>query len=220
MGRTLHRLLATPTVRFTSIADVAALVARTRPRLVAIVGAPGAGKSTVAAALQPLVPQSALLPMDGFHLPQATLVSLGRRDRMGAPDTFDVDGFVATLEAVRAAKETVFAPDFDRDIEEPIANAIALQPELATIIVEGNYLLLDNDGWERVGPLLDTTFFIHIDQSVRQQRLIARHERFGKKPADAAAWALGPDEVNAALVASTAPRADHVIDLPENRLGS
>src|SRR5690606_28068941 len=102
-------------------------------------------------------PRAVLLPMDGFHLPQAELVRLGRRDRMGAPDTFDVDAFVAVLEAVRAAGGgapggavgnsgvVVLAPGFDRDIEEPVPDAIAIAPEVSIVVVEGNYLLLDDD---------------------------------------------------------------------------
>jgi pantothenate kinase len=225
-------------VRFTSLADVAAAI---RPGITGIIGAPGAGKSTIGVALVDLLPDAVLLPMDGYHLPQAELVRLGRRDRMGAPDTFDVDGFVATLTAVRAAAAgaaasgaafgaapgaasgaasgaafgnsgvTVFAPGFDRAIEEAVPDAIALSPEFPKVIVEGNYLLLETLGWDRVAPLLDVSFFVEVDPGIRRQRLIDRHIRFGKSPADAAAWALGPDEANARLIKATAPRADHTI---------
>ena len=151
--------------------------------------------------------------MDGFHFPQQTLVELGRRDRMGAPDTFDVDAFVRTLDAVKNSGRTVFAPDFNRDSEEPVADAISIEPGVSTVIVEGNYLLLDSGGWEAVRPVLDTSFFVEIEPSIRRSRLIARHEKFGKSPADASAWTLGPDESNALLVAATAALADHVIAL-------
>jgi pantothenate kinase len=188
-------------------------------RMIGIVGPPGAGKSTIAAALVDLLPGAALLPMDGFHLPQARLVELGRRDRMGAPDTFDVDAFVATLAAVRDSGRTVRAPAFDRDTEEAIPNAIEILPESRTVVVEGNYLLLGGDvensgGWERVARLLDVTFFVDLPRDIRHQRLIARHIAFGKSEADAAAWALGPDESNARLIEATAFRADHEIALP------
>ena len=214
----------------TSIDELAAVVesARTgagRRVLVGIAGSPGAGKSTVGAALvERLGPSAVLLPMDGFHLPQAELVRLGRRDRMGAPDTFDVDGFVATLESVRAegfgnSGVAVLAPGFDREIEEPVPDAIAITPEFSTVVVEGNYLLLDGSlegtgGWERVAPLLDVSVFVEVDHDVRVERLIARHVAFGKSPEEARAWTLGPDEANARVIEASAVRAEHTLRLP------
>jgi len=178
--------------------------------ILGIAGAPGAGKSTVAAQLVAALPEAVLLPMDGFHLPQARLVELGRRDRMGAPDTFDVDAFVATLTAVRFSGETVLAPSFDREIEEAVPRAITISPQKRVVVVEGNYLL----HWPEVAALLDVTFWVDVDRDVRLARLIARHERFGKTPDAARAWALGPDERNARLVEASAGRADHVVRLP------
>ena len=193
-----------------SLAEVLEAVEAAPARvLVGIVGPPGAGKSTIAEALVAALPGSALLPMDGFHLPQARLVELGRRDRMGAPDTFDVDGFVATLTRVRNDGETVLAPGFDREIEEPVPDAIAISPSFRTIVVEGNYLL----HWPEVAALLDVTFYVDVDHDVRIERLVARHVRFGKSPDAALAWSLGPDERNALLVGATAALADHVIRL-------
>lgn len=175
--------------------------------LIGIAGAPGAGKSTFAGRLAAETGATAL-PMDGFHLPQARLVELGRRDRMGAADTFDVDGFVALLHALRTGSR-VTAPGFDRTVEEPVPGAIAIEPADRILLIEGNYLL----HWPEVPPLLDTTIFVRLDDATRHERLIARHIAFGKTPDAARAWALGTDERNAQLIAAGADRADLVVDL-------
>jgi len=178
--------------------------------IVGIAGEPGAGKSTIAALLvAALGPTAALLPMDGYHLPQARLRELGRRERMGAPDTFDVPGFAEVVRAVRDSGSTHYAADFDRTIEEPVPDALTFLPEVRTIVVEGNYLV----HWPETRGSFDVTFFVEVEQSIRQQRLIERHVRFGKEPVDARAWALGPDESNARIIRATAARADHVIRL-------
>ena len=182
--------------------------------IVGIAGEPGAGKSTIAALLvTALGPSAALLPMDGYHLPQSRLRELGRRERMGAPDTFDVSGFIEAVRRVRNSGGTRHAADFDRAIEEPVPDALTFEPELRTIVVEGNYLLLDDGGWRGVLPLLDVSFFVDVEPGIRQRRLIERHVRFGKSPEDARAWALGPDESNARAIRATAARADHVIKI-------
>jgi pantothenate kinase len=204
-----------------SIDELAASLPEGERVIVGIAGAPGAGKSTIAAELVAhLGPTAVLLPMDGFHLPQAELRRLGRRERMGAPDTFDVDGLLATLAALRRPGsfrndgDPVTAPGFNREIEEPVPDAISISPSFRKVIVEGNYLLLERGGWGAVAPLLDATYFVQLDDGIRLERLIARHVRFGKSPADARAWATGPDEANARIIAATARHADHLIALP------
>jgi pantothenate kinase len=197
-----------------SIAEyLAALPAEPRHRLVGIAGSPGAGKSTIAATLVGQLGSAVLLPMDGFHFSQAHLMDLGRRDRMGAVDTFDVESFLATIADLRGSDETVLAPWFDRETEEPVPNAIVINPEVETVIIEGNYLLFGSGGWENVAPQLNLTFFLESDSGVRQQRLIKRHVHFGKTPQAARAWVLGVDEPNARTVEATARRADHLIRL-------
>lgn len=201
------------------IADVIREYAGSSPRaIIGIAGAPGAGKSTVAAEVVALLGAgTALLPMDGFHRTQAELVALGRRERMGAPDTFDVDGLLRLLQAIAVGNPgtPLRAPGFDREREEPVPGAIDVSPEFSTVVIEGNYLLLDEGGWEAIAGHLDLTFFLEVDDGERQERLIARHIRFGKSPADATAWTLGPDEANARIIAATAARADYLV-----RLGS
>ena len=181
-------------------------------RLLGITGAPGAGKSTVAAEVVDLVgPRAVVVPMDGFHLAQTELERIGRADRKGAPDTFDADGFVALLARLRTPGRTVYAPEYRRDLRNAVAGAIAVPSEVTLVVVEGNYLLLDDHGFGPVAGLLDESWFLALDDDVRLDRLVARHEAFGKSPQAARAWSRGPDESNARLVAATAVRADVVV---------
>src|SRR3954452_12247134 len=174
-------------------------------------GAPGGGQSTVADSLVAELGDAAVLvPMDGFHLAQAELVRQGTRDRMGAPHTFDVRGYAALLRRLRAAEETVYAPAFRREIEEPIAGAIAVPADVPLVVTEGNYLLL----WEDVGPLLDEAWYVETDEALRIERLIARHVEFGKTPEQAREWVMRSDQRNAELSAPTRSRADVVVRLP------
>jgi pantothenate kinase len=151
--------------------------------------------------------------MDGFHLSQAELVRLGRRDRMGAPDTFDATGFAALLKRLHGDEPVVYAPEFRREIEEPIAGAIAVARGTPLVVVEGNYLLLGEGDWALVRPLLDEAWYVETDEELRVQRLIQRHIQFGKTPEYARAWVERSDERNAALVATTAPTADVLVRL-------
>jgi pantothenate kinase len=180
-------------------------------RLLGITGAPGTGKSTLArAVVDTLGPQlSALVPMDGFHLANATLIAWGRRNRKGAWDTFDADGFVHLLRRLRGqAEEYVHAPDFDRDIEESIGSARPVHRDVPLVVTEGNYLLSHEGAWPRVAELLDEAWYLELDPATRHERLVRRHEQHGKTHAEAEAWTSGSDEVNAVLVAATRDRAD------------
>ncbi len=202
-----------------TIADLDALIARARAlasaggrAILGIAGPPGGGKSTLACAVADALGDSAaLVPMDGFHLAQDQLVRLGRRDRMGAPDTFDATGYVALLQRLRAADEVVFAPAFRREIEEPIAGAIAVPPSVTLVVTEGNYLLLEDGDWALVRPLLDEAWFVEVDDETRVRWLIERHVEFGKAVDAAREWVLRSDEANARLVAPTRARADLVV---------
>jgi len=195
------------------------LVVPGQRRLLGITGAPGAGKSTLAAQLAAgLGEQAALVGMDGFHLADATLVAWGRRDRKGAPDTFDAAGYVALLARLRTdADAVVHAPVFRREIEEPIAGAVPVPRGTPLVITEGNYLLLDDGDWLGVRPLLDEVWFVAPDDEVRRQRLVARRVALGEDTASARAWAEGPDERNAQLVSTTRERADLVVRVADPR---
>lgn len=203
-------------VTFDQLVDRAAALAVAGPRrLLGIVGAPGAGKSTLAHRLvDALGPVAALVPMDGFHLAEAELHRLGRHDRKGAVDTFDAAGFVALLRRLHSPSgETVYAPLFRREIEEPIAGAIPVPPSVRLVVTEGNYLLIPEGPWVELRDLFDEVWFLDLDASVRLRRLTERHMSFGRDPAEAAARAHGSDQINAERIAATADRADLVIRL-------
>jgi pantothenate kinase len=152
--------------------------------------------------------------MDGFHLAQAELVRLGRRDRMGAIDTFDGEGYVALLRRLRAGGDgVVYAPEFRREIEEPINAAVAVPRDVPLVITEGNYLLVDEGPWAHVRGLLDEAWYVMQDEETRLRLLIARHIEFGKDPDFARQWVLRSDQRNAELVATTRPRADAVVQI-------
>jgi len=198
----------------TLVARARALARRGSRTVLGVVGPPGGGKSTLAAAITDALGDAAVLvPMDGFHLAQKELVRLGRRDRMGAPDTFDAAGYVALLERVRAAGETVYAPEFRRPPEEPIAGAVAIAPGVPLVVTEGNYLLVEEGDWGRVRPQLDEAWYVDMDEGTRLEWLIARHVQFGKTPEEAEAWVMRSDQANAAVVAATRDRADLVVRL-------
>lgn len=186
-------------------------------RIIGIVGCPGSGKSTLAARMADGGDDRIVVPMDGFHLAQSELERLGRADRKGAPDTFDVDGYVALLRRLRDDPDrTVYAPRFDRHIEEAIANAIAVEPHHTLVITEGNYLLHEAGGWERVRTALDECWYVDCDHDLRRRRLVARHIEHGRSPAAAEAWVATVDEPNAVLIERTCDRADHLVRSDED----
>ena len=173
-----------------------------------ITGSPGAGKSTLVAALLRELPGAAHVPMDGFHLADVALTALGRLDAKGAPDTFDADGYVALLRRLRAdVEDVVYAPVFERDLEQPLAGAIAIPRSARLVLTEGNYLL----HWPQVRPELDEVWFCDPDPEVRMRRLVARHVAFGKEPGFAASWVGAVDVPNAELVEATRDRADLIV---------
>src|ERR1700742_43587 len=201
--------------------DVDELVGRARAlagtgsrRILGIAGAPGAGKSTLAEVVTTALGGAAVqVPMDGLHLADVELSRLGRRDWRGAPATFDALGYLAPLRRLRhpVPGEIVYAPAFERTIEQPIAGSIPVDPSVPLVVTEGNYLLLDEPPWPEVRALLDETWFVEVDDEIRISRLIRRHIQFGKTPEQAAEWVERLDEGNARLVAATRDRARLIV---------
>lgn len=197
-----------PVVPAEALARARALAVPGRRRLLGLVAAPGAGKSTLAQLLaQALGGQAQVVPMDGFHLAQSELERLGRADRKGAPDTFDSAGYVALLRRLRQAGETVYAPAFRREIEEPVAGAIAVPAAVPLVITEGNYLLLEAPHWREVAALLDEVWYLDVDDNLRRERLLRRHVAHGRSPEAARQWVERTDEPNALLIEATRARA-------------
>ena len=208
--------------RLTGIADLAAaavaLVGDRRRAVLGIAGAPGAGKSTRAEALVAEVGRThgggyvAHVPMDGFHLADVQLERLGALSRKGAPDTFDADGYAALLCRLADAPDSwVYAPGFERTLEQPIAAAVVVPPSARLVVTEGNYLLLPEARWEAARAATDAVWFVTGDDGVRVSRLVSRHVAFGKDPQAAANWVQRSDEANASVVASSADRADRLV---------
>lgn len=187
--------------------------------IVGLCGPPGAGKSTLAARFVAELgnDRAALLPMDGFHLANATLLQAGLHDVKGAIQTFDVGGYAALLgRLARNEEEVVYAPEFDRDLDEAIAGAISISRDVPLLIVEGNYLLAAEEAWAEARTHVDEVWYLDVDQDLRRRRLVERHVRYGKSPVEAEAWMMAVDEVNAEQIVATARRADAVVSAWED----
>jgi pantothenate kinase len=177
-----------------------------------ITGPPGSGKSTLAQAVcDEFGPElAAYYPMDGFHLSNAQLERLGRRDRKGAPDTFDSAGYIATLRRIVEPGEEVYVPRFDRAVDEPVAAGLVIPAQARLVVTEGNYLALPTGGWSAVRPLIDRLYYRDTPPATLRARLLERHSRV-RTPADALQWVQTVDEPNAALIATSRERCDRVL---------
>ncbi|WP_405061175.1 nucleoside/nucleotide kinase family protein [Kribbella sp. NBC_01505] len=187
-------------------------------RILGICGAPAAGKSTFAEQLAERLTkaghQVALVPMDGYHLAQSVLEELGLASVKGAPHTFDGLGFVALLKRLKEAPtEQIWAPRFDRGLEDSIAASIGVAPEVSLVVTEGNYLLLDEMPWATVRTVLDQCWYVEVSEELRHRRLEARHIQFGRSQEEAHERTFGSDERNAQLIAATAKAADAIVEL-------
>lgn len=194
-----------------------ALVVAGGRHLLGITGPPGSGKSTVARmVVDALGAHAQLVPMDGFHLAQAELARLGLAGLKGSPETFDPLGYVALLRRLRAADEdVVYAPHFDRTLEEPIAGAIAVPRDVPLVVTEGNYLLLEDQRWTAIRELLDQVWYLDLDDDTRRRRLVDRHVAHGRSRVETLKWVEAVDEPNAEVVAAGRHRADAFLRLTE-----
>ena len=182
--------------------------------ILGLAGPPGTGKSTfaaqLAAAMHPLT--CVVVPLDGFHLGTAIINGTSLQQRKGAIDTFDAAGYYVLIDRLRRRDEpVVYAPLYDRAVEEPIAGSIAIHQATQVVITEGNYLLVPDGAWARARQEMDQVWFVHTEQDIRLRRLIGRHVQFGKTREAAHAWVHASDEVNAALVLATKSHADQVV---------
>jgi pantothenate kinase len=198
--------------------DAIALADQSSRAILGIAGSPGAGKSALVDVLVARIRAVkgddwvAHVPMDGFHLADAQLDRIGARGRKGAPDTFDAAGYAHLLERLRAEiDEPVYVPGFDRTLEEPLSAALVVLPSARLVVTEGNYLLIDDPHWERARRAMDAVWFVASEETMRVQRLVARHVQFGKTPQQARAWVATTDQRNSELVAGTVSKADRVI---------
>jgi pantothenate kinase len=210
--------MSRPQVLESIAADAVALGEGAPRAILGIAGSPGAGKTTLVECLLSRICErkgpewAAHVPMDGFHLADAQLRRLGVLDRKGAPETFDANGYAHLLERLRT--ETggdVYAPGFDRTLEQPLAAALVVPRSARLVITEGNYLLLDRPEWTRARRTMDSVWFVTTDAQLRVERLIARHVHFGKSTPMAQRWVAAVDEPNAEVVSATRSAADRVV---------
>ncbi|HEV7254965.1 MAG TPA: nucleoside triphosphate hydrolase [Mesorhizobium sp.] len=187
--------------------------------LVALAGPPAAGKSTLAERLLVLLPegQAAVVPMDGFHYDDLVLAQKGLSHRKGAPETFDFRGFEVLLERLRSGKDDVAIPLFDRGMELSRAAAAIVGRAHRTVVVEGNYLLLDEEPWRRLKPLFDMTVFVDVPQHELERRLVERWRFHGREEEAARRWIDTNDMPNIRRVLSRPLPADLVVGMPPEK---
>ncbi len=186
--------------------------------LLGLAGAPAAGKSTLARRIARGIDErfgpgtAARVPMDGFHLSTAQLERLGLLERKGAPETFDVYGYLHLLRRLRAESgRPVYVPDFDRRLEEPVAAGLVVPPSAALVITEGNYLADAGEGWREVRGLLDALWYVEVPRAVREARLLRRHIRGGRSRGEALRFIADSERANADRVAAGRANCSRVV---------
>lgn len=185
--------------------------------VLAIAGSPGSGKSTLAEHLVGMLNSSGsdiavYLPMDGFHLSNSTLERGGLKGRKGSIETFDGWGFFALLQRIRQERgHTIYAPSFHRTVDEGVAGDIAVEDHHSVVVIEGNYLLVQEEPWRSIGSLVTEAWFCETPEDERLERLIKRHTLYGRPAEEAELWATQVDGKNAELIEKTKPYSDLVV---------
>lgn len=192
-------------------ARIGAVPYRGKRRLVAISGPPASGKSTLAEAVAALDMRARVVPMDGFHLDNALLDQRGLRGRKGAAFTFDARGFVHLVRRFKTEDEVIY-PLFDRALDKSINGAGCVDAQTETIIVEGNYVLLDRPVWRDLRTLWDFTVHLNVPETVLRRRLMQRWREHGFSEQDARQKTEANDLPNALFVSDNAMSADLVIN--------
>jgi len=170
--------------------------------LVGIAGAPGAGKSTLADQLLRQMntgaerQQAVVVPMDGFHLDNALLDAAGLRAVKGSPQTFDVAGFYALLRRIAQGESPVYLPVFDRHSDLSRAAADVVSDDHKIVLIEGNYILLDEPNWRELASLFDLSIFMDVPVNILEQRLLDRWLGFGLSASEASSKAHDNDLPN------------------------
>lgn len=199
-----------------SLVERARIVAESPNAILGIAGPPGSGKSTLAmelvARLNEAGPFAAYVPMDGFHLSNARLDDLGLGACKGHPSTFDAAGFVVALGRIRARTGTVYVPTYSRTLHEPIAGSLAVDSQTRLAVVEGNYLLLEEEPWSFVRPLLDEVWYLDASLETLEARLVERQIAGGRTASEARSWVASSDLVNVRLVDASKHHANRIVE--------
>ncbi|PSJ62361.1 nucleoside triphosphate hydrolase [Pseudaminobacter soli (ex Li et al. 2025)] len=199
------------------IASIAATIfkraGKGRRFVVAIAGAPGAGKSTLSHHLLDLFPEgsAAIVQMDGYHFDDVILHKRGLRSRKGAPETFDYAGFASLLRRIRSMEPEIAVPVFDRSMELSRAGASIIDSDAKFVLVEGNYLLLDEEPWNELSSFFDFAIFLDLPRSELERRLMLRWHEHGKTEEEARHWIATNDLPNIERVTQKRRPADLVI---------
>lgn len=181
-----------------------------------IVGIPASGKSSLTVQLMEYIEaiapsEAALLPMDGYHLTNHKLDELGLRDRKGSPHTFDAEGYVQAIEAVKPAGVSLSFPVYDRAIHDPKPDAGQIESSHQLIVTEGNYLLLDQPPWDRLGQVINECWWLDTPTEQAKEWMIKRHVQGGRTEEDARSHYEHSDAANTQLILEHSREPDLII---------